>query len=185
MDIRTRILLACRDLALTKGFYNLNMDELARQAGVSKRTVYRYFRSKEEIIEATLDVFMEHMQSAMGSILVTQETPPEMIAAVMKEVFSHGQFIFNPATLNDLRVHYPHLWRKIDDFRTERARIMLGTFIERSENRSLQEIDPRILATVLLASIQAVLNPEFILENNLTFESTANQLSQFIITCLI
>ncbi|CFX01701.1 Tetracycline transcriptional regulator, TetR-related, C-terminal [Syntrophomonas zehnderi OL-4] len=184
MDIRAKILLACRDLALTKGFYNLNMDELSRQAGVSKRTVYRYFRSKEEIIGATLDVFMAHMQDAMDSIAATQDTPPDMIAAVMKEIFSHGRFIFNPVTLNDLRVHYPHLWQRIDDFRSERARVMLSTYIERSENRSLQEIDPRILAAVLLASIQAVLNPEFILENNLTFESAANQLSKFLIACL-
>jgi hypothetical protein len=41
----------------------------------------------------------------------------------------------------------------------------------------LQDIDPRVLTAVLTAVIQNVLNPDFILENNLTFEETARQLS--------
>lgn len=181
MDIRTRILLACRDLARVKGFYNINMDELARQAGVSKRTVYRYFRSKEEIIEATLDAFMIERALKIEEIMSREESAPEIIASVIKEISSQGQFIFNPAGLNDLRVHYPYLWQKIDSFRMERAQHIISTYIQRSENRSLQEIDPRIITTVILTAIQAVLNPEFILENNLTFESAATQLSRFIV----
>lgn len=184
MDIRDRILIACRDLARTKGFYNLNMDELAKLAGVSKRTVYRYFRSKEEIIEATLDAFMAHMAHQIDQILTREDPAPEMIAAVMKELFAQGQFIFNPNGLNDLRVHYPHLWQKIDSFRMERARIAIAVYMQRSDNRVLQGIDPRIISTVILASLQAVLNPDFILENGLTFEATAIQLSKFLIASL-
>jgi hypothetical protein len=47
----------------------------------------------------------------------------------------------------------------------------------------LQNIDPLILSTVIVAAIQNVLNPTFILENNLTFEETAQQLS-LILTAL-
>lgn len=179
MGIRERLLATCRELARVKGFYNMNMDELAQQAGVSKRTIYRYFRSKEEIIEASLDAFTAEMAWRIEEILEQDLPAPEMIAAVMKNLITHGQFIINPAVLNDLRVHYPHLWKKIDSFRLERARLAITRYMQQSNNPSLQDIDPRIITAIILASIQAVLNPDFILENGLTFEGTANQLSKF------
>ena len=35
-----------------KGFHGLGMNELSRKANVSKRTLYKYFHSKEELFEA-------------------------------------------------------------------------------------------------------------------------------------
>lgn len=182
MGIRERILQACRELARVKGFYNMNMDELAQQAGVSKRTVYRYFRSKEEIIEASLDAFTAEMARKIETILEQDIPAPEMIAAIMNNLITHGQFILNPAVLNDLRIHYPQLWKKIDSFRLERARLAIARYMQQSNSPALQGIDPRIITAAILASIQAVLNPDFILENGLTFESTATQLSKFIMS---
>lgn len=180
MGIRERILQACQELARIKGFYNINMDELAQQAGISKRTLYRYFRSKEEIIEASLDAFTTEMAEEAGKILEQDLPAAELIAAVMKLLFTRGQFVTNPAGLNDLRVHYPQLWKKIDSFRLEKARGAITRFMQQSQNPVLQEIDPRIITAVTLASIQTVLNPVFIFENDLSFESTANQLSKFL-----
>lgn len=180
MDISERILQACREMARSKGFYNMNMDELAQQAGVSKRTIYRYFSSKEEIIEASLDAFMAEMAQKIENITSQDITAPEMIAAVINNLITNGQFMLNPTVLNDLRVHYPHLWKKIDSFRLERASMAITRYMQQSSNAFLPETDPRIVTAVILASIQAVLNPDFILENNLTFASTAIQLSQLL-----
>lgn len=57
MDISEKILAACRKLIEQKGFRGFTMDELALNAGVSKRTVYKYYKSKDEIIEKVIDVF--------------------------------------------------------------------------------------------------------------------------------
>jgi AcrR family transcriptional regulator len=180
MSIRDRILAACRELARVKGFYNMSMDELARQTGVSKRTIYRYFRSKEEIIEACLDTFMAHMTLEFEKIL-QQEDPAEMIASIVKQIFTHGQFITNPAGLNDLRVHYPQLWAKIDNFRVGKIRAAISFIYLQSKSPVLREIDPRIITAITLASIQAVINPDFIIENDLTFEDTVSQFSKLLI----
>lgn len=184
MDIRDRILLACRDLARQKGFYNLNMDELARQAGISKRTLYRYFRSKEEIIEATLDSFMHEMEGEVNIILAQKGTAQETVAAIMQKLIAKGQFVVNPSGLNDLRIHYPHLWQKIDAFRLERAQMAISYYMQLSNNQLLREIDPRIVTAVFLNSIQTILTPEFILDNNLTFEATIMQLSKLFMSIL-
>lgn len=63
MDIRERIIKACRDLAVEQGLRGFTMDELAQRAGLSKRTVYRYFDSKQAIIQASLDIIDKNIFS--------------------------------------------------------------------------------------------------------------------------
>ena len=38
-----------------RGFRRVTSDELAREAGISKRTLYRHFRSKEEILSGVIE----------------------------------------------------------------------------------------------------------------------------------
>ncbi|MGI5922292.1 MAG: TetR/AcrR family transcriptional regulator [Syntrophomonadaceae bacterium] len=181
MEIKDRIILACRELARPGGFYNINMDELAAHAGVSKRTVYRYFRSKEDIIEATLDAFMAEASAEVDRMLASETDPAKFVANMFKYLLTNGQFIINPAGLRDLRQHYPLLWQKIDNFRTKRVETVIEFLINNSHSSLLKEIDRRIISAVILASIQSVLTPEFILDNGLTFEETASQLGKLLI----
>jgi len=185
MDIRTRITSACRELSQARGFHNMNMDELAARAGVSKRTVYRYFPSKEDIIEATVKAFLDQVASEADQLLQIEKEPARILSGLLNYLFIHGQFLINPFSFNDLRVYYPNLWQKIDQFRVERIRAVLGLISSNSESSLKGEVDPRIVSAVILASIQAVLNPDFVLANNLTFEETARQLSKLLVSAVI
>lgn len=49
------IVAAARQTFLAKGFDGASMDEIALTAGVSKRTVYNRFRSKEELFAGVID----------------------------------------------------------------------------------------------------------------------------------
>lgn len=54
-DTRGRILDAARDLILEQHHAALTVAEIAAAAGVSARTIYRYFPSKEELIAAVAE----------------------------------------------------------------------------------------------------------------------------------
>jgi AcrR family transcriptional regulator len=185
MNIKDRIIAACRDLSRQRGFHNINMDELAARAGVSKRTVYRYFSGKEAIIEATLDVFMDEVAFEADQLMQNEEEPARILSNLLNYLFINGQFVINPYSFNDLRVYYPRLWQKIDRFRLERIVSVLDYTNHNGKSALLSEVDPRIVSAVILASIQTVLNPNFVLANNLTFEETARQLNTLLLNgCL-
>lgn len=185
MNIRDKIIAACRDLARERGFHNLTMDELAARAGVSKRTVYRYFIGKEAMIEATLDAFMAEVALVADQLVQTEKEPARILSGLLNYLFIHGHFVTNPYSFNDLRVYYPNLWQKINRFRLERIVFILDFIHNREESGITSEVDPRIISTVILASIQAVLNPDFIMTNNLNFEETARQLSNLLLNGFI
>lgn len=172
--MKERIISALTELSHTRGFYNVTMDELAAHAGMSKRTIYRYFSSKEEIIEAVLDKFMANMAEGIEHIIAEGKNPAGIFKDFIKHFTCTFQTFINPMVLRDLRLHYPYLWEKIERFREEKIQNFTKLLINKKEYK--REIDPRIFTTAFIASIQAVINPEFILDNELTVEETAKQL---------
>jgi len=52
---RDTILKAALDTFLTVGYIGTSMDKIAKRAGVTKQTVYRYFSSKEALFQAALE----------------------------------------------------------------------------------------------------------------------------------
>ncbi|HEY0524869.1 MAG TPA: TetR/AcrR family transcriptional regulator [Stellaceae bacterium] len=54
-DTRTRIIDAAEDLFYAEGFRAVSVDAIAERAGVTKRTLYYHFASKNELMAAYLD----------------------------------------------------------------------------------------------------------------------------------
>ena len=55
-ETRARILAAADELFYGEGILSVGVDALAERAGVTKRTLYYHFRSKDDLIAAYLDV---------------------------------------------------------------------------------------------------------------------------------
>jgi AcrR family transcriptional regulator len=55
-EARVAILQAADDLLVEKGFDGVTMEGIAKQAGVAKQTVYRWWRSKADVL---LDAFLQ------------------------------------------------------------------------------------------------------------------------------
>jgi AcrR family transcriptional regulator len=56
-----------------RGYRATRLEEVAEAAGVSKGTIYRYFRNKEDLIEKTLDHRRKHMIPAVEAALAAFE----------------------------------------------------------------------------------------------------------------
>jgi len=67
---RTAQIIAAAVAAFARlGFNKTRMDDIAREAGVSKGTLYLYFKSKDEIITAVLDQFFTDELDGIADLL--------------------------------------------------------------------------------------------------------------------
>jgi AcrR family transcriptional regulator len=64
-DKREQILKAAAELFMSQGFGATSMDAVAREAGVSKATVYAHFQGKEALFAANVGVECEKLRQAM------------------------------------------------------------------------------------------------------------------------
>ncbi|NLX90143.1 MAG: TetR/AcrR family transcriptional regulator [Firmicutes bacterium] len=185
--MKERILSAFLKLSKTRGFYRVTMDELATEAGVSKRTLYRYFRSKEEMIEAVLEELMANVESLIEEFVASHHKPDEIVANMLRILHRISQTLFHPLVLGDLQKHYPHYWKKIDQFRVKNVEniVQAKLFLDEKNKGLIRNLDPRIVTAAITASIRAVANPDFIITNGLTAEDTLTQLMEFFLYGLL
>lgn len=71
---RTRILDAAIKLFSSNGYEQTSIEELAREAGVGKGTVYSYFHNKRDIVKAFCDDILEYARSELAA-KTSPETP--------------------------------------------------------------------------------------------------------------
>lgn len=173
MEIRQRIIIACREMAYRRGFRSLTVDEIAQRAGVSKRTVYRRFSSKDEILEATVDDFLQDVGSKSEQLLHSGQDIQIIIQEIFNYLISERNSIISQRVMEDLSQYYPQLWQKINVFRMERIKAMI--MVAESQRAFNSAINPLILSTIISVSIQTVINPDFIITNNLNFEEVVAQ----------
>ena len=62
---RKKILIAAGKEMMARGVRVVTMDEIAAQVGMSKKTIYTYFKGKDERVEA---IFAAHFDSQWGKV---------------------------------------------------------------------------------------------------------------------
>ena len=179
MHIKRRIIEACTELINQRGLYRVTMAEIAAHSGVSKRTLYSRFDSKDTLIETVVDCLMNQIVGEIELIIREELSPVEFINAVLNCLLKNGQPLLSNSCLQDLRVHYPDLWTRIDTLRSVRVR----QFIE-ARNPLTSPVSLEVCSAVVIAALQAVLTPEFILDHNMTFEEAAKELSTLLVDCI-
>ncbi len=105
---RTRILAAMRDLVATRGFHDVPVASVIQHAGVSRKTFYELYASKEEcfvaiyeqemerVLAPTLHAFegsepwVDRLRTALGVLLGTLATDPAAARICFVEVLAAG-----------------------------------------------------------------------------------------------
>lgn len=68
-----KILEVTADLCIRNGYQGTSVDELTSKTGFSKATIYRYFKSKECLIAATLEHYSKMHTKALIELINDQE----------------------------------------------------------------------------------------------------------------
>ncbi|HEY0000645.1 MAG TPA: TetR/AcrR family transcriptional regulator [Actinoplanes sp.] len=91
---REQILAAARTCFLTKGLHNTSMQDLVQEAGLSVGAVYRYFKSKNEIISAIASTvaggMQQHIDAVAARRLPLAESLDEILAAIEQQTGPGG-----------------------------------------------------------------------------------------------
>ncbi|KEA62489.1 transcriptional regulator, TetR family [Marinobacterium lacunae] len=114
MSTSDRIVESALSLFYRNGFHASGVDLLSEQAGVTKRTLYKYFPGKEELIEAALELrhrqFMTAMKTSVERAVVERRPLAyiEFLSAWVAEPGFHGCAFINAAAEYGEQGQGPH-----------------------------------------------------------------------------
>jgi AcrR family transcriptional regulator len=155
---------------LNEGFYKITMDEIARDLQVSKKTIYKYFPSKENLVEEISSNLISGINCDLDSIIEGKENVVVKFVKVLN-MYSNKMMYHNEKWYRDLQLHMPHIWQQIDNLRIDRVHNGLNKLLEQGRKEKLVEgIPSEIIITSIITTVRAVINPEFILKNKFSMQ---------------
>ncbi len=84
-DMRARILVAARVIFERFGYAKTTVDDIARQMGKGKSSIYYYYAGKEEIFRAVLGQEIEHLKERILTAVDGCNDPKEKLSAYVRE----------------------------------------------------------------------------------------------------
>lgn len=166
MEEQDKILELGEEWFYKNGFYKTTMDEIASELRMSKKTIYKFFPSKEDLVKAVVQQFMNKMKSKIIPILTNEKNAIEKLEGLM-EILARASQKISPRMLDEMRRHLPSLWNQIDKFRAEMMFGNITKVIDQGKDEGLfLDYPTPIVMNMLVSSVRAIVNPEFILNNN-------------------
>ncbi len=119
-DVELRIIEAATDRFMDAGLYKVTMDEIASDLRMSKKTLYKFFPSKEVLLKALVYALMQRVESEVQGIISSEKPFEEKFTSILTFV---GKIMrrFSRPFLTDIQRFAPGLWKEIEIFRREKV----------------------------------------------------------------
>jgi AcrR family transcriptional regulator len=152
----TLVLRAARRAFLASGFGVVSMDAIAREAGVSKATVYAHFGSKEELFGA---VVADVAEQRFGGFSALELDPRDVEASLETIARRFLDLVLSPEAVAVNRIiigevaRFPALGNVFWQAGPERNRLQIEEFLRRAAKAGSLAIDDPRLAAEQFASL--------------------------------
>lgn len=159
-DVRGAILDATDRLLSRFGYRKMTMDDLAREVGIGKGTLYLYFKSKEEIALSHIDYIVERLKEKLQSIAREDAPPGERLREMLitRVLFRFDSVQHYTESLNELLAELrPQLLARRRRYFDEEAQLFAEVVEKGQGVRAFESGDSHEIAHLLLLATNALL----------------------------
>ena len=148
-------------LFMRYGIKSMTMDEIARQLGISKKTLYQFVDNKKDLVKKMMEVHINCEQCELESSFTKCENAIDEIMEVTKMVSSQMKEM-HPSVLFDMRKYHPEAFQILVNHKDEFVRKMIYTNLENGvkEGYYRTNLNTEIVTQLYLSMMTAVLSPE-------------------------
>jgi AcrR family transcriptional regulator len=145
--MQDRILNKARELMFQTGVKHVTMDDLANQLGISKKTIYQYFKDKDALVSAIVEFELaNHATICNQSLQLADNAVHEifLLMTVIQEMFNR----MNPLALFEIEKYYPMAFEKIKNHKDDFIFSMISANLEKgiAEGLYRKDVDVTILS---------------------------------------
>ncbi|MBC8051798.1 MAG: TetR/AcrR family transcriptional regulator [Sphingobacteriaceae bacterium] len=159
MELRERILKEADDQFCKFGIKRITMDDIARELGISKKTIYLHFKDKNELVHVLIQEMLEmNMKMMDANAAKTTNAVEEVFVVVthLQEMLSKT----NPMIFYDLHKYHPQSWSLFKEFRFSYMKDCLLRNIEsgKKDGYYRSEINDEMIALMRLEQVDMIFN---------------------------
>jgi AcrR family transcriptional regulator len=160
---RGRILETSKELFYQHGYSKVTMDEVAQKLGMSKKTLYRYFESKYDIISHIVQIFKDDLSNGVDDIINDESLEYPVKLKKMLNFVALKLSGISVLLMEDLQKILPDLWDELNKLKREGAFNRFNKLIEEGRRKSMinERINLQVIVALYASAIQNLLDPDF------------------------
>jgi AcrR family transcriptional regulator len=159
-EVREAILDATDSLLSRYGYKKMTIDDLAKEVGIGKGSVYLHFTSKEEIVLSHIDRIIEQLKGKLSAIARSDEKPEQRLRKMLKTRVLHRFESVQHYTLNLndlLSAIRPNFLARRETYFTEEARIFVSVIKDGQQSGDFSEGDAAEIAESMILATNSLL----------------------------
>jgi AcrR family transcriptional regulator len=139
------------DLAITQfmtyGVKSVSMDDLATQLGMSKKTLYKFFDGKQELIDSCISDYLRQEEQLLKHLEQTSTDAVEDMIRISQHFMNNFRSM-QTGVIYELQKYYRTVWQKVIDWESEFIKQRISDNLKRgiSEGLYRANIDPEIVS---------------------------------------
>ena len=166
MDPLDKILAACAELFSQYGFKTITMDDIARRAGISKKTLYQHFANKHEVVHESVVWYKNQTSGSCEMVLKDAENAIEAMVKMLAFFDSMHKKI-NPMAIFELQRFFPESYKVFKEMLMERDVQQMRNNILQGMKEGLyrEDLNADLLARYRLESSLLMLQPNLLVSD--------------------
>ena len=153
---------------LRHGIKSVTMDDLAKALGVSKKTIYNYFKDKDDLVKLIVSTLIERNRTSCEIGRLKSENAIDALMNISE--YSTRLFTeIHTSVFFDLQKYYPEAWNIIKQHRLDFVSNQITQNIVRGQEEGIYiaELDPKIMSGIHLAIVSMMTDSDiFGVESN-------------------
>lgn len=147
-EILQRAILRMRQV----GIRSVSVDDLCHEMGISKKTFYVYFPSKDDLVSEILQVHEQKVASELSQAIQKRTVAQCIIEWSKIAKHTERSMVKTPPMIYDLEKYYPQLFAQHKRFMRQATEKIVVQFLQKgiSEGVFRQEMDVQIVAMVFM-----------------------------------
>jgi AcrR family transcriptional regulator len=165
-ELKNNIIKHASELFFQFGPSKVTMEEVAERLGMSKKTLYKAFASKDDLLSAVVEDFQcgmdDMMKPAMEATFSADEEGFTAIIAGMSErvATTIGRTAHSPL-FKDLQRSYPKIWAELEERRSQNIIKVFRQILDNGSKRGVfrPELHHQLFIDIYVNAIGYMMNP--------------------------
>jgi AcrR family transcriptional regulator len=157
------------------------MDDIAKQIGMSKKTIYKVFADKEQLFLAMVDYLFDGIKESEQAVLVDENLDTlgklHKILGVMPEGYKDVDF----RQLYLLRDKYPTIYKQVEQRLETGWENTIALMEQGMEEGVLRKVSIPIVKMMMEAALEQFFQRDILLQNGITYQEALNQVVDILI----
>jgi AcrR family transcriptional regulator len=173
-------------LFMKLGFKSLTMDDIARELGISKKTLYFYFEDKNDLVEQAVISHLNKNQEIVLSFCNKANNAIQEVQQLMQCVNIQMKDT-HPSVIFDLQKYHPDAYELFKEHKFTFILDIIKSNITRGQKEGLYKtnMNCEIIARIYVARIDLLFNPEIFPREQFQFTDIYIEMMKYHLYALV